>query len=587
MASYSHHEMASDLMNPILCDICTKFPAKHHCNTCGDALCPTCKEYHLRSKGTRHHQIVPYAQKLNPKHLIGLSCHNHPNNAPEFWCKTCGVPICVSCITDKHNGHKFSNITSKLSEKRDKMVEEMKNLRDNTVVEWEGVLKQAQGITAGYLVDIEKVDKDLVARAKEMHKLVDDILSHSQSALQEMKVTGLEKLQEQEKYLADRLEQLKEDVRRYEDKLQEADANVLLQFEKSTTQNVDKPRPLETVSISVFTPGQDDTKSLQRMFGTIAKNNASEKKKDSKQSSARGEATQVSDSRKTKVQSIQSSPEHDAKARTLITQPTVNSQFDVDSGSPYIACTEQGLAWVMSYMYKFLTFGRRIQLMNREGSVNDKFNIDFTINDMAVTPDGDLLLADSSNKCIRSKSRQKNINTLFSTSGNPYGLCYLHNGDIVVTFGDERKVIVYSRDGQVRQTLDNITFRCPRKVAVNKVNQDIYICDHDSFDSYRGKLIAVWIDGQQRFKYTGQGDKDFYPSNVCTDQIGHVFIADRYNHRVHMLNQEGQFIQYILTSQQGLRRPVTIDVDSDGYVWVGEDHGIYNKGYVKMARYLQ
>ena len=578
MASDSHHEMASDLMNPVLCDICVTAAVKFHCNTCGDGLCPTCKEYHLRSKGSRHHQIVPYAQKLNPKYLIGLSCHNHPNNAPEFWCETCGVPICVSCITDKHNGHTFSNITTKLSQKRDKMVEEMKNLRDNTVAEWEGVLKQAQGITAGYLADIEKVDKDLVARAKLMHKQVDTILSKNQSTLQQMKLAGLAKLQDQEKYLAARLQKLKGDVRRYEDKLQEADANVLLQFEESTTQSVDKPKPLETEWIPVFTPGQDDTKSLQHMFGTIAANNAGEERKqESTRSSARSEAANAkdSDSKTTAVKS----PGCGNPVRSLITKPTVQSQFYVQlhASSPFIVCTEQSLAWVTTYFIGPFSSNGRIQLVNREGSAKVTINTDFSIKDMAITPYGDLLIADYTNSCIKSVSRQK-ISILFRTSGTPSGLCCLHNGEIVVTFGKERKVIVYSREGQVRQTLDHITFTYPGKVAVNKINQDIYICD-------KGKVLAVGADGLLKYEYTGQNDSELYPHDVCTDQMGHVLINDCSNHRIHILDQEGQFIQYILTSQ-GLYQPETIDVDSEGYVWVGE-YVRYSKGRVKVARYLQ
>ena len=445
------------------------------------------------------------------------------------------------------------------------MVEEMKNLRDNRIAEWEGVLKQAQGITAGYLADIEKVDKDLVARAKQMHKQVEEILSKSQSTLQQMKVVGLTKLQDQEKYLADRLEQLKEDVRKYEDKLQDADANVLLQFEESTTQSVDKPKPLETESIPIFTQGQDDTKSLECMFGTIASNHAGEDKtQESVRSSAlhvlRAEAPNAKDlhSKTTTAHLPQSSGN---SARSLIPNPTVQSRFDVDTGSPHIACTEQGLAWVRTYKdFSMFSSDGIIQLVNRKGSVKDTIYTDFIINDMAVTSDGELLLADYTNKCIKLVSRNKKLSSLFCTRGTPCGLCFLHNGDIVVTLSDG-KVVMYSTDGQIRRTLDHIKFRCPRKVAVNQINQDIYICDE-------GRVIAVGDDGRLRYEYTGQGDGiSFSPDDVCTDQIGHVLITDYNNQSVHILDQEGRFIQHILTSQ-GLSWPVTIDVDGEGYVWV-------------------
>ena len=64
--------------------------------------------------------------------------------------------------------------------------------------------------------------------------------------------------------------------------------------------------------------------------------------------------------------------------------------------------------------------------------------------------------------------------------------------------------------------------------------------------------------------------------------MGHILIADTDNDRVRILDQEGRFIQYILTSQQGLHKPRNIDVDREGYVWVG-GYG----GSIKVAKYLQ
>ena len=123
--------MASDLMNPAQCNICEAAAAKFNCNTCGDALCATCKVHHLKSKGTKHHKVVPYAEKLNPKYLAELLCPKHKTHSPKFWCNTCDIPICDSCIiSPEHKGHEFSDITATLSEKRDTMLTEMKTLRD-------------------------------------------------------------------------------------------------------------------------------------------------------------------------------------------------------------------------------------------------------------------------------------------------------------------------------------------------------------------------------------------------------------------------------------------------------------------------
>ena len=115
---------------------------------------------------------------------------------------------------------------------------------------------------------------------------------------------------------------------------------------------------------------------------------------------------------------------------------------------------------------------------------------------------------------------------------------------------------------------------------MNRATNDLYICDHEKgIFSSKGKIIAVSADQQLRYEYCGQGDEPFTPVNLCADQIGRLLITDVTNHRIHILDQKGQFIQYIFTKEQ-VNFPEPIDVDGDGYVWVGQDK------LVMVARYL-
>ena len=572
--------MASDLMNPVQCKICEKAPAKFNCNTCGDALCATCKAYHLKSRATSDHKIVPYAEKLNPKYMAQLFCSTHHQHAPKYLCEICGVPICEACATKEHRGHKCTNIIAVLTEKRDEMVDQMKMIRNNTMGEWKEVLKHAQTVTAEYLTNIGKIEKELVARAKVMHSEVDAILLSSQKTLQQMKESGLGKLQDQEKYISNRLQQLQDEVQRYEDKLRDADPHVLLQFEPGTGQSNDEQKPptLETTPVPVFTKGQNDTNVVKTMFGKLSTQaiqlmSREIRVKSHFDSSAPNPAATAA-SGQTKVSSSQSTST--AIQRSLIPTPSVQSKFSIGFPRPFIACVNQGQAWVY-------TKGKTIQLVDRDGSVKNTIQTDFDINAMTATADGELFMTDYSNNRIGSVSSQKEITTLFSTTWMPHGLDCLHNKDIVVTFPRDSKVVVYSRNGQVRQKLEHIKFRCPMSIAVNKVNQDIYVCDHQSNLWYSaGKVVTVGADGRLRYEYAGQGGEVFTPVDVCTDQMGHFLTTDHVNDRVHIMDQEGQFIQYVLTSQQGLDLPPTIDVDREGYVWVGEENR-----HVKVAKYLQ
>ena len=242
-------QMATGVMSALSCVRCSKSEAKFHCDTCRNALCRMCITQHLRNKHTRDHDIEPYSYKHNQKctAVPGLTCHIHQKFFSEFWCETC---------EDKHNIHACSDI---LSDKRDKMVEDIKTLRNKTVAEWEDVLKQAQTITVGYLAKIEEIDKDLVTRAKEMHEQVDTTLSRNKQTLQHLKARGLRKLKGQEKYLTGCLHWLNKDP--------SANPSVLCTFNQSATQIRVKPKALETASVPTFTRGKDDIRSLEHMFG--------------------------------------------------------------------------------------------------------------------------------------------------------------------------------------------------------------------------------------------------------------------------------------------------------------------------------
>ena len=195
------------------------------------------------------------------------------------------------------------------------------------------------------------------------------------------------------------------------------------------------------------------------------------------------------------------------------------------------------------------------------------------------------LLPDSDNNSIMSISQDKTVHTLFKTqvgwfkpqAPTPCGLCCLHSGNIAVTFADDGRVIIYSMSGKVIKELDQKLFKWPYRVAQSKVNSDLYISDTD-------KVTALNKDYKVWYEYTGQNDgtSSFSPRGLCTDNAGHVLIADRNNNRVDILDKDGKFLQYLLTRKPGLWRPWNIDVDREGNAWVGQ-----TTGEVKVVKYLQ
>ena len=126
-------------------------------------------------------------------------------------------------------------------------------------------------------------------------------------------------------------------------------------------------------------------------------------------------------------------------------------------------------------------------------------------------------------------------------------------------------------------------------MTVDEVNQHICICNREGALHNTGKLLAVGVADQLRYEYPGHWI-EFSPEGMCTDVMGHVLVIDigsksvKYNRtdalslwapkskRFHILDKDGRFIliQYVLTGEQGLRWPYSVDVDRQDYVCMGE-----------------
>ena len=213
-----------------------------------------------------------------------------------------------------------------------------------------------------------------------------------------------------------------------------------------------------------------------------------------------------------------------------------------------------------------------IHLRDRHGAIRTVFDF----NDMVLSPQGDNLLADK-DMCIKSISPAKTVEKLFKVKWTPCSLCYLHSGNIAITFLADHRVVIYNMSGKVIKGLNKELFIHPYSVAQNKINSDLYISDRV------GKVLALDKEYRLRYEYTGQSDgRSFGPNGLCTDDDGCILITDVRNDRVDILDKDGRFLQYLLTGEQGLRYPVSIDVDSEGNAWVGEW-----EGGVKVAKYLQ
>ena len=571
-------------------------PTKYHCSTCGENLCSNCKKRHSKNKNTRHHSVIEHANKLMPGEVFTPICQDHNGQECLYWCQECKKSACVDCVTSRHNGHMFT----KTETVRTSLQKHLKRLESTDLKKWTAVMVEAQQATLDYEDQVNRIEKKL-DRAIQCHKKVVEILENNKRKLEEETALVFEVLREQEKGISEGLEKVKQKIRECEDRLRSTDVESLLDDEGA--KNIDVLPAIFFASPPVFTPSEIDSESLTEMFGklvvpksmSVKKSIAPETIKAVGQDFLYKRTSKSPETEPVRKQTkpppvwpklIQISPSDIPTTKLLVLK--LVSKFPIEGAFPIIACVGSGHAWVK-------TEEKRLQLVDRNGSVKDTIDINFKIDDMAVLQNGDLLLSDTDNNSIKSISCEKVVKTLFKTktgplksqSQTPRGLCCLQSGEIAVTFPTKGRVVIYSMSGKIIKELDKKLFTHPYRIAQSKVNSDLYIADKMDND-YRsaGNVVALDKDYNVRYKYNGGSEKDsFSPCGLCTDSTGHVLITDTFNNDVHLLDKDGKFQQKLLmlTWKEGLENPYSIDVDCEENVWVGEQGWCF----VKVAKYLE
>ena len=565
-------------------------PTEYSCSTCGEKLCKHCKDKHL--KINRYHSITEYAKKLMPGIVSSPPCHDHDDKECIYWCQPCSKAACIDCVTTLHRGHEFIKLETVLQKKRESMQNELENLESGDLKDWQDLMIEARTITSDFLDRVNGIEKELEGRAKEFYKRVEEILEKYRKQLNEIRTSHLTILHKQEKEVSDGLEKVKQEIKECEDRLRSSDIESLLEHEGTKASKKDLLPKLSCVIPPVFSPSQIDAKALEEMFGQLTAlstdrptdgdsrfnidtshntqmpSTTDEAKKSAETTQSAGPSRPFEESPKEIKRSSHYSTARIRPPSCMIPKPSLQAEFHTETSFPSVACVGSGQAWVE-------TESKKIQLVTETGLVKDTIHTDFSFNDVVLSHEGVILLVDTDNRCIKSISADKTLKILCKLKWEPSGLCCLYSGEIAVTFCDEGRVVIYSMSGKVIKNLDKKLFSNPYSVAQSKVYSDIYISD-------AGKVVTLDKDYKVRNEYTGPGNgESFSPCGVCTDNVGNVLITDNENNKVHILDKDGRFLQYLLTAEQGLYRPWSIDVDVYGNAWVGEG------GRVKVVKYLQ
>jgi len=141
-------------------------------------------------------------------------------------------------------------------------------------------------------------------------------------------------------------------------------------------------------------------------------------------------------------------------------------------------------------------------------------------------------------------------------------------GQVIGKYTLEGKLLMtLGTPGQAAPFQEGMPFNQPTKVALDPKTGELYVAD-----GYGNSRVHKYSpDGKHLFSWgqpgTDPGEFNLVHS-VCTDNNGHVYVADRENHRIQIFDSTGKYI----TQWNNMHRPcgMLIDGNGDQLCYVGE-----------------
>ena len=197
--------------------------------------------------------------------------------------------------------------------------------------------------------------------------------------------------------------------------------------------------------------------------------------------------------------------------------------------------------------------------------------------DVAVMPNGNLVFSDHAEQDVKIFNWKGQYLRKVKDKGLPNiaGVATNEKRQIFIAGTDKQRISVHSEDDELLYTIpgDNegkkAHFEHPYSVAVNPLTGDIIVGD-----DYKQLVTAVSPTGKILWRFCPPGDRHrhFFPSSICVDNDGYVFIADLYNEKVYMLDSSGKYIKTVLSRGEGLKGgPGAVATDGRGHLIVADE----------------
>ncbi|XP_065936972.1 E3 ubiquitin-protein ligase TRIM71-like [Magallana gigas] len=528
------------------CKLCETPVPPLHCDICHIHLCKACVGEHLLDL-SKEHKVVPFEKRGSaPK------CSKHSTKLCELHCEQCNIPICTLCVsTGEHLGHKQVDFTLKsLETKKEILKEDLKELEKFIYPKYTEIASIIPIQKADLNENSKKLTTAFDKHGEDLHSEIDAIIQKLKSDLNEMDSTHLAALTKQEEEIKRTTSEITKSIAELKTLLDSNDVTLVSAY-KSRNDEFRRLPSKVTVSLPSFTPQKINKEQLYQQFGSL---------------SALSIKTEEHGYTMDFPGAESSTPD-----RPLIDVPRIITDIETECNIFHcVSCLNNEDIWTRgddNIMRLYNLQGELVKSIKTKSGNNPR--------DITVTRSGDLVYTD---ECDRTVNIVKNtqIKTVIRFQKlKPLYICTSSTGDFLVILnsdGDEpTKVVRYSgsTEKQSIQYDDKgqplYLHGCLKYISENS-NLDISVSDYTA-----RAVVVVNQAGKFRFTYTGPPSTtkgSFYPYGIITDSQCRILTADCQNHRIHILDQDGQFLRYIDNCH--LQYPWGLCVDTRDNLFVTE-----------------